>query len=76
MNAIAADGVWQRQIAARPGINRRTVRRLLEADGAPSYRRAPVALKLDRSERILERVLAEWPKIRAPRMTQILRARI
>ena len=31
VRALAADGVSQREIAARLGINRRTVRRLVEA---------------------------------------------
>ncbi len=73
VKALAADGVSQRQIAVRLGINRRTVRRLLEAEGPPSYRRAPAGSRLDRFEPILARVLEEWPQIRAPRMTEILR---
>ena len=73
VRAMAADGVSQRQIAARLGINRRTVKRLLEADEPPAYRRAPGGSKLDRFEAILERVLEEWPQVKAPRMTEILR---
>lgn len=73
VKAMAADGVSQRGIAVRLGINRRTVKRLLEADGPPRYRRAPVGSKLDRFEPILARVLEEWPLIKAPRMTEILR---
>ena len=64
VKALAADGVSQRQIAASLGLNRRTVKRLLEADGPPTYRRAPAGSKLDRFEPILERVLEEWPQIR------------
>lgn len=63
----------QRQIASRLGINRRTVKRLLEADGPPRYQRAAVGSKLDRFEPILQRVFEEWPQIKAPRMTEILR---
>jgi transposase len=73
VKAMAADGVSQRQIAARLGINRRTVRRLLEAEEPPAYRRPPGGSKLDHFEPILARVLAEWPQIRAPRMTEVLR---
>ena len=73
VKALAADGVSQRQIAVRVGINRRTVRRLLEAEGPPRYRRASSGSRLDRFEPILERVLEEWPAIKAPRMTEILR---
>jgi transcriptional regulator with XRE-family HTH domain len=36
---LAADGVSQREIAARLGINRRTVSRMLAADEPPRYRR-------------------------------------
>ena len=73
VQALAADGVSQRQIAARLGINRRTVKRLLEADGPPRYRRGPGGSKLDRFEPVLQRVLEEWPQIKAPRMTEVLR---
>jgi hypothetical protein len=43
------------------GINRRTVKRMLEAEGPPAYRRLPAGSKLDRFEPILGRVLEEWP---------------
>lgn len=64
VKAMAADGVSQRQIALRLGINRRTVRRLLEAEGPPRYHRGPVGSKLDRFEPILGRVLEEWPQVK------------
>src|SRR5205085_12552981 len=48
-------------------------RRLLEAEGPPVYRRAPIGSNLDRFEPILERVHEEWPQIKAPRMTEVLR---
>ncbi len=35
VRALAADGVWQREIAGRLGINRRTVKRLRGADEPP-----------------------------------------
>ena len=38
VRAMAADGVSQREIAVRLGINRRTVRRLVEAGEPPRYR--------------------------------------
>lgn len=41
VRALAADGVSQREIAARLGINRRTVERLVDADRPPGYERAP-----------------------------------
>lgn len=41
VRAMAADGVSQREIAARLGINRRTVKRLVAAGEPPRYERAP-----------------------------------
>jgi transposase len=73
VRAVAADGVSQREIAARLGINRRTVRRMLDSDEPPRYRRAPQGSKLDPFEPVLRRVLEEWPQIKAPRMTELLR---
>jgi transposase len=70
---MAADGRSQREIAARLGINRRTVRRMLASDEPPRYRRAPQGSKLDPFEPVICRVLEEWPDIKAPRMTEILR---
>jgi transposase len=47
VRALAADGVSQREIAARLGINRRKVRRLVAADEPPRYRRSPQGSMLD-----------------------------
>lgn len=74
VRALAADGLSQREIAARLGINRRTVARLVAADEPPRYRRAPAGSQLDRLEPVLRRLLEEWPQIKAPRLTEILRA--
>jgi transposase len=71
--AMAADGVSQREIARRLGINRRTVRRMLESDEPPSYRRAARGSKVDRFEPVIRATLEECPDIKAPRMTDILR---
>jgi transposase len=73
VRALAADGVSQREIAARLGINRRTVRRLVEAGEPPRYSRAPSGSIIDAFEPVIVRLLAEWPQIRAPRLTEILR---
>jgi transposase len=73
VRALAADGVSQRQIAARLGINRRTVTRLAAASEPPRYSRAPSGSMLDPLEPVIRRLLAEWPEIRAPRVTEILR---
>ena len=74
VRAVAADGVSQREIAQRLGINRRTVARLLSSDEPPCYRRAPAGSQLDPFEPVLRRLLSEWPQIKAPRVTEILRA--
>ena len=73
VRALAVDGVSQREIACRLGMNRRMVARLLGSDEPPRYRRAPVGSQLDRFEPVLRRLLEEWPQIKAPRLTEILR---
>ena len=47
VRAMAAHWVSQREIAVRLGINRRTVRRLVEAGEPPRYRRARRGSMLD-----------------------------
>jgi transposase len=73
VRALAADGVSQREIAQRLGINRRTVRRLVEAGHPPRYRRAASGSMLDPLEPVIRCVVAEWPEIKAPRLTELLR---
>src|SRR5437867_4301656 len=73
VRALAADAISQREIAGRLGINRRTVARLLASGEPPRYRRAPVGSQLDPFEPVLRRLLEEWPQIKAPRLTEILR---
>lgn len=73
VRALVADGVSQREIAARLGINRRTVARLAAAEEPPRYSRAAAGSMLDPLEPVMRRVLVEWPEIKAPRMTEILR---
>jgi hypothetical protein len=70
---MAADGLSQYEIAARLGINRRTVRRLLASDEPPRCERASQGSVLDPLEPVLRRLLRDWPRIRAPRVTEILR---
>jgi transposase len=74
VRALAADGVSQREIARRLEINRRTVARLAASQEPPRYRRAPPGSQLDPLEPVLRRLLEEWPQIKAPRVTEILRA--
>ena len=73
VRALAADGVSQREIAARLGINRRTVRRLLEADEPPRYERAPAGSMLDPLEPVIRELMEDWPDIKAPRVAELLR---
>src|SRR5712691_8011944 len=54
-------------------MNRRTVARLATSEEPPRYRRAPTGSQLDRLEPVLRRLLGEWPQIRAPRLSEILR---
>jgi transposase len=73
VRALAADGVSEREIACRLGMNRRTVARLAGSVEPPRYRRPPAGSKLDPFEPVLRRLLAEWPRIKAPRATELLR---
>jgi transposase len=73
VRALTADGISQREIAERLGINRRTVARLARSEEPPRYRRALTSSKLDPFEPVLRRLLAEWPQIKAPRATELLR---
>src|SRR5215203_5233497 len=70
---MEADGVSQREIARRLGINRRTVRRMVEAAGPPSYSRAPAGSMLDPLEPVLRQLIGDWQDIKAPRVTEVLR---
>jgi Homeodomain-like domain len=65
VRALAADGVSEREIARRLGINRRTVARLAGAEEPPRYRRELAGSMLDPLEPVLRRLLAEWPEINA-----------
>ena len=73
VRALAADGVSEREIARRLGMNRRTVARLARSEQPPRYGRAPLGSQLDPLELVLRRLLEEWPQIKAPRVTEILR---
>ena len=73
VRGLAVDGVSQREIASRLGMNRRTVARLASSEEPPRYRRPPAGSQLDPLEPVLRRLLAEWPQIKAPRLTEILR---
>ena len=73
VRALAADGISKSEIARRLGMNWRTVDKYVEADEPPRYERAPAGSMLDPLEPVLRRLLEEWPEIKAPRVTEILR---
>jgi transposase len=73
VQALVRDGVSQREIAHRLGVNRRTVGRLAAALEPPRYRRAPAGSQLDRFDEVLRGLVADWPQIKAPRATEVLR---
>ena len=73
VRALAADGVGQREIARRLGINRRTVKRMIDAVEPPRYSRAPAGSMLDPLEPVLRALIEDFEDIRAPRVTEILR---
>jgi transposase len=73
VRALVADGVSEREIARRLGMNRRTVARLAASAEPPRYRRARAESKLDPFVPVLQRLLEEWPQIKAPRATELLR---
>jgi transposase len=73
VKALAGDGMSQREIAARLGINRRTVARLAVADEPPRYERAPAGSMLDPLVAVIRELLEEWEDIKAPRVTELLR---
>ncbi|HEY1711527.1 MAG TPA: helix-turn-helix domain-containing protein [Solirubrobacteraceae bacterium] len=73
IRALASDGVSQRQIAKRLGVHRRTVARALASDAPPRYLRAPAGSQLDPLMPVSEGLLREWPQIKAPRLTEMLR---
>lgn len=73
VRTLAAEGLSQREIARRLGINRRTVVRLAGSDEPPRYRRPALGSRLDPLEPVLRRLVEEWPQIKAPRVAEILR---
>jgi transposase len=70
---LAAEGLSQREIAHRLGINRRTVARLVAAETPPRYRRDPQGSMLDPLDPVMLSVLRDKPGISAAAMTEILR---
>ena len=75
VRAMRGDGLPQREIARRLGVNRRTVARLAASDEPPRYRRPATGSQLDALEPVLRELLTDWPSLKAPRATEILRER-
>jgi transposase len=76
IRALGDDGLSQREIARRLMVNRRTVARKLLAEAPPPrYPRRRVGSQLDPMTPTIERALTEQPNIRAPHLTELLRAR-
>ena len=73
VRTLAAEGLSQREIARRLGINRRTVIRLAHSGEPPHYRRPALGSQLDPLAPVLRRLVEEWPQIKAPRVAEILR---
>ena len=74
VRTLAAEGLSQREIARRLGINRRPVIRLAASERPPQYRRAAVGSQLGSLEPVLRKLVEQWPQIKAPRVTELLRA--
>jgi hypothetical protein len=54
-------------------MNRRTVKRLVEAAQPPRYRREATGSMLDPLEPVIRSVLEEVEDVKAPRLTELLR---
>ncbi len=73
VRAMAADGISDREIARRLGINRRTVARLAAADEPPRYERGAAGSMLDPLGPVIRELIDVCPQIKALRVTELLR---
>jgi transposase len=73
VRTLDAEGISRRQIANRLGIDPRTVKRLAEADEPPNYQRQAAGSMLDPLEPVIAALIKDWPEIKSPRVTEILR---
>jgi transposase len=71
---LAAEGASQREIARRLEIDRRRVARMIAAGAPLPASRQRRGSQLDRLVGRIEAVLSEQPDIRAPHLTELLRA--
>ena len=73
VRTMDAEGIPRRQIAKRLGIDPRTVKRLTESEEPPTYRRKRTGSILDPLEPVIAELIKDWPEIKSPRVTEILR---
>jgi hypothetical protein len=73
VRAMAADGVTQREIARRLGVNVGRSGDWSQAREPPRAERAPAGSMLDALEAVIRRLMQEWRQIRAPRVPEVLR---
>jgi transposase len=73
VRALAQEGVSQREIARRSGLNRRTVARMVATEQPPRYARASPGSQLDPLAGAIGRALRKTPDIKAPALTKLLR---
>ncbi len=73
VRALVSEGISEREVARRLGMNRRTVARLARSSEPPRYQRESAGSKLDPFEPLLRQLVVEWPQIKAPRATELLR---
>ena len=73
VQVLRREGLSQRAVAARLQVNRRTVARLWLASEPPRYVRSASGSMFDPFVAQLEQMVSEWPQIKAPRATEVLR---
>ena len=65
-------GLSQREIHRRTGLHRDTIRRAIESDSPPVYRREAKGSKLDAFKAEIHRLLGEDPKLPGQRIRELL----
>jgi len=65
-------GLSIKEICRRTGRNRSTVRRAVRSEGPPTYRRPPVASKLDPHKEEVHRLLGAEPRMPATRIRELI----
>jgi transposase len=75
VRALSLQGMSQRKIAKQLEINRRTVAKLLSAETPPRQPARRKGSRLDPLVSVIGRLLAEQPQMKAPQLTELLRAK-